>query len=74
MKDFWTNFVNAFAGENGPLYAAITAIVGVTLGWRFLGNNYSADLNGVKINPRSDRSNLEEASSKTIDNTIDIDE
>lgn len=51
MKEFWTAISNALSGENGPLYAALLAITSVTLGWRFLSNNYSAEWNSGKIFP-----------------------
>lgn len=51
MKEFWTSMANAFSGENGPLYVALCAITGLTLGWKFLDKNYQAQWEGGKICP-----------------------
>lgn len=51
MKEFWTSIANALSGENGPLYVALCAIAGLTLGWRFLDKNYQAEWEGGKICP-----------------------
>lgn len=51
MKEFWTSFANALTGENGPLYFAMLAITGLTLGWRFLDKNYQAEWDCGKICP-----------------------
>lgn len=51
MKEFWTSIANALSGKNGPLYAALCAITGLTLGWRFLDKNYQAEWEGGKICP-----------------------
>ena len=51
MKEFWTSIANALSGENGPLYVALCAITGLTLGWRFLDKNYQAEWEGGKICP-----------------------
>ena len=51
MKEFWTSIANALSGENGPLYIALCAITGLTLGWQFLDKSYQAEWEGGKINP-----------------------
>ena len=51
MKEFWISIANALSGENGPLYVALCAITGLTLGWRFLDKNYQAEWEGGKICP-----------------------
>lgn len=51
MKEFWISIANALSGENGPLYVALCAITGLTLGWKFLDKNYQAEWEGGKICP-----------------------
>lgn len=51
MKDFWITFANGLTGDNGPLYMAVIAITGLTLGWRFLGDGYTAEWPGGKLAP-----------------------
>ena len=51
MKELWISIENVLSGENGPLYVALCAITGLTLGWRFLDKNYQAEWDGVKICP-----------------------
>ena len=49
MREFWTSIASSLSGENGPLYVAVCAITGLTLGWRFLGKNYQAVWESGKI-------------------------
>ena len=51
MKEFWTSIANTLSGDNGPLYVALCAITGLTLGWRFLDKSYQAEWEGGKICP-----------------------
>lgn len=51
MKEFWTSIANTLSGDNGPLYVALYAITGLTLGWRFLDKSYQAEWKGGIICP-----------------------
>lgn len=51
MKEIWTSIANALSGKNGPLYIALLAITSLTLGWKFLDENYTVEWKGGKISP-----------------------
>ncbi len=58
MKEFWTEFVKALSGKDGPLIWGITAITALTLGWKFLDKNYQAEGKDWKIYPSDTETNV----------------
>ena len=73
MNEFLKGIAESFSGENGPLYAAITAITGLTIVWKFFGSGYGAVFNGGSIQPQVSYHSAEAISSgtKTADPSAD---
>ena len=67
MKDFWTEFAKVLAGKDGPLIWGITAITVLTLGWKFLDKEYSAEGENWKVCPVNAGTNDKDGAEPTPD-------
>ena len=70
MNSFLTEFAKALTSKDGPLIWGITAIVTLTLGWKFLDEDYRAEGEGWKVYPSASENNDKDSAEDISDEKI----